>query len=55
MHICKRVFKDTHQGNASTNNTQTLTKKKNTYTSIVATLNQLFIRGSYSPINFSNK
>ena len=41
-------FKDTHRENTSPNKTESLTKSMNMYIWEIGTLNQLFIRGSYT-------
>ena len=46
----KSAFKDTYRENASQNKTQTLRKNMNMDIWVVNTLNQLFIRGSFSKI-----
>ena len=48
-------FKDTHRRKAPTNKTPALTKSMNMDIRIVGTLNQLFIRDSYTEIKFSKK
>ena len=49
------VIKDTRKENASSNKTEALTKIMNMYVREIGTLNQLFIRGSYTQIKFSKK
>ena len=41
--------------NAVSNKTRTVTKSMNMGIWVIGTLNQLFIRGSYTQINFSKK
>ena len=42
---------DNHRENALTNKTQVLMKSMNMAIWVIGTLNQLFIRGSYTEIN----
>ena len=49
------TFKDTHREKKSSNKIQGLTKSINMDIWIIATLNQLFMRGSYTQIKFSKK
>ena len=46
---------NTHSKNAPSNKTQVITKSMNMEIWEVGTLNQLFIRGSYTEIKFSKK
>ena len=46
------ILKDTHKEKASSNKTQALTKSLSVGIWLVGTSNQLFIRGSYTEINF---
>ena len=48
-------LKDTTREKASSNKTQALTKSKNMDIWVIGTLNQLFIRGSYTEIKLSEK
>ena len=49
---CFRDFKDTHRENTPSNKIEALTKSINMYIRVIGTLNHLFIRGSYTPLNF---
>ena len=49
------TLKDTQRKNAPQNKTQTLKQKMNMDIWVVSTLNQLFIKDSYSEIKFSKK
>ena len=46
---------DTHRENRPSDKTEALTKSMNMYTLVICTLNQLFLRGSYTQIKFSKK
>ena len=48
-------LRDTYSEKAPSNKTQVLTKSMNLSIWVVVTLNQLFIRGSYTEIKFSEK
>ena len=48
-------LRDTHRENALMNKTQKLTKSMTMDIWVISTLNQLFIRGSYTEIKFSKK
>ena len=50
----KRV-KGTHRENTPSDKTEALTKNMNMYIWIICTLNQLYLRGSYTQIKFSKK
>ena len=52
MLYCTQLLKDTHRENAPSNTTETPTKSVNLYIWAIGTLNQLFIRGSYTQIKF---
>ena len=49
------TFKDTHRENNPSNKTGALTKSMNIYIWVICILNQLFIRDSYTQIEFSGK
>ena len=49
------TFKDTHREKESSNKIQGLTKSINMGIWIISTLNQLFMRDSYTQIKFSKK
>ena len=49
------TFKDTHMEKKSSSKIQGLTKSINMDILIIGTLNQLFMRGSYTQIKFSKK
>ena len=49
------AFMNTHSKNAPSNKTQVIIKSMNMEIWEVGTLNQLFIRGSYTEIKFSKK
>ena len=53
MLIYKYYIKDIHRKNKPSNKTETLTKSIKMYIWEIGTLNQLFMRGSYTQINFS--
>ena len=46
------MLKDTHRENPVINKTQALTKSMNMDIWVIGTLNQQFIRGSYTEIKF---
>ena len=48
-------LKDTHRENAPSNKNQTLTESMHIDIWIVGTLNELFIRDSYTEVNFSQQ
>ena len=50
-----KSFKDTHRENTLSNKTKMITKSMNMYIWTIGTLNQLFIRGSYTQIKFFKK
>ena len=49
------ILKEMHRENTLSINTQALTKSMNMEIWVVFTSNELFIKGSYSQIKFSNK
>ena len=49
------IVKDTHREKVPSNEIQALTKSMNMEILVAGTLNQLFIRGSYTEIKFSKK
>ena len=51
-HYLRKPIKDTNRENTPSNKTQVLTKSMNMDIWVNGTLNQLFIRGSYSEIHF---
>ena len=48
-------FKDTHRRKTPSNKTQALTRSMNMGVLVIGTLNQLFIRGSYTEVNFEGQ
>ena len=48
----RKALKDTHRENPVINKTQALTKSMNMDIWVIGTLNQQFIRGSYTEIKF---
>ena len=46
------IIKDTHRENTPSNKTKVLTKSMNTYIWEIGTVNQLFVRGSYTQTKF---
>ena len=50
--MLESLLLDNHRENTLTNKTQVLTKSMNMAIWVIGTLNQLFIRGSYTEINF---
>ena len=51
----KKIVKDTHNENIPSNKTKELTKTMNMRIWETGTLNQLFIRGSYTKIKYSKR
>ena len=51
----KKIVKDTHNENTPSNKTKELTKTMNMRIWETGTLNQLFIRGSYTKIKYSKR
>ena len=49
------ILKDTHGERTSSNKTEALMKSMNMYIWVSGIVNQVFIRGSYTPIRFSKK
>ena len=49
------LIKDIHKESALANKTQALTKSMIIDIWVISTLNQIFIRGSYTEIKFSKK
>ena len=53
IRLFENSVKDNHRENTPSNKTQGLTKSLNMDIWEIGTLNQLFIRGSYTQVNFS--